>query len=637
MSRAVGAVLALLASGCISVPGGLPPLDEADALLSDASLPDARPDQAEAKPPRDQGLPPDAAPSECTDAERNAFCFNGTATTETCNGADDDCDGAVDEGTLNTCGRCGALPAEVCDGVDNNCDAQVDEGCPCSPGDQEACGTDVGECTIGWRICGGEGRWLPCDGVAPQGEVCDGHDDDCDGAVDEGLQNACGACGPVPAEVCNREDDDCDGRVDEGVTNACHGCGALVEVCNAIDDDCDGQTDEGVANACGECGAVPDEECNLGDDDCDGRIDEDACDCMIGAERPCGTDIGRCELGLQRCDMDGWGPCAGGISPRVERCDQRDDDCDGAHDEDFPTVGEPCVVGVGRCERDGTLRCTNDGAGVECSVREGSPAAEACNRFDDDCDGRIDEDVPEGDCQTALAGACRAGRLRCQGGQQSCEALVQPRAERCNGADDDCDGPVDEAFPNLGAPCSVGVGACRRTGETVCTPDEADTECSVRAGNPSDEVCNGRDDDCDGQADEGLNGAPCMTGQPGACGMGTQRCLNDRIICDGPAPMPEQCNGIDDDCNGTVDDMDAEQPCETGLPGRCGVGLVACNDGVEECIAPPPDNFDGCDGVDDDCDGAIDEDELRRIDCSPCEFFCRDGRLLACPGAGPCP
>jgi hypothetical protein len=74
--------------------------------------------------------------------------------------------------------------------------------------------------------------------------VCDGIDDDCNGAIDEGLTNACGACGSLGDDVCDGGDNDCDGTVDEGVTNACGGCGPLpMDVCDGRDNDCDGVCD----------------------------------------------------------------------------------------------------------------------------------------------------------------------------------------------------------------------------------------------------------------------------------------------------------------------------------------------------------------------------------------------------------
>ncbi len=64
-----------------------------------------------------------------------------------------------------------------------------------------------------------------CDACTPTTEVCDGHDNDCDGMVDEGVANDCGGCGRTPHEVCDGHDNDCDGSVDEGLLNDCGGCG----------------------------------------------------------------------------------------------------------------------------------------------------------------------------------------------------------------------------------------------------------------------------------------------------------------------------------------------------------------------------------------------------------------------------
>jgi hypothetical protein len=117
----------------------------------------------------------------------------------------------------------------------------------------------------------------------PVKETCDGRDSDCDGVVDNGVTNACGACGAVPAEVCDGKDNNCDGAIDEGVKNACGACGRVpAEVCDAKDNDCDGLVDELLKNACGgPCDApVPKEDCaTAADDNCNGQTNEGCAVC----------------------------------------------------------------------------------------------------------------------------------------------------------------------------------------------------------------------------------------------------------------------------------------------------------------------------------------------------------------------
>lgn len=82
--------------------------------------------------------------------------------------------------------------------------------------------------------------------------------------------------------------------------------------------------------------------------------------------------------------------------------------------------------------------------------------------------------------------------------------------EFCDKKDNDCDGAIDEGF-DVGASCTVGTGACQRSGTKVCKADGSGTQCSATPGTPGIEVCNGIDDDCDGVADEGDACLICTT------------------------------------------------------------------------------------------------------------------------------
>jgi hypothetical protein len=187
--------------------------------------------------------------------------------------------------------------------------------------------------------------------------------------------------------------------------------------------------------------------------------------------------------------------------------------------------------------------------------------------LDNDCDGAIDDGNPDGGgpCSTGMPGVCAEGTLHCQGGALVCVPDQSPSPEVCDGLDNDCDGLIDEGY-NVGEPCIAGTGECQALGVMVCTGDGSGTECNATAGPPSSEICDGLDNDCDGLIDEGFNvGDPCTVGVGECQAIGVMVCTPDGsgTVCNatpGP-PSPEICDDyLDNDCDGKIDGADTDCP-----------------------------------------------------------------------------
>ncbi len=399
---------------------------------------------------------------------------------------------------------------------------------------------------------------------------------------------------------------------------------------------CAGGIEECVADSL-KCSrsAVP-ESCNGLDDDCDGVIDNGD----PGGGAACPPIVkGECKQGVSHC-TDGMIQCFGAIDPAPEICDGKDNDCDGVIDNGLTNMG-PC----------GDKTCVG-----------GTSAGKLC-MVPTDCTGG-------GTCMAGV-GECKVGQLACQGGTTVCVdpgtglSPAGPSFEICDGKDNDCDGVIDNGFNLMTDPTSC--GACNHAcgsnlpnmgnavwgcSAGVCTIASCQPGYHDNNNNPADgcefgscfvtgpEVCDGVDNDCDGIIDEDVGAPPAICATQGEC-------LGTTATCDGAPGWrchygatvstagglgltiigETKCDGLDNDCNGIIDDGQPQvahadgtppnpQACDDGKKGLCrGTGHYQCDmvtpTNPAVCTitvmgqTPQPES---CNNLDDDCDGFIDND-----------------------------
>jgi hypothetical protein len=550
----------------------------------------------------------------------------------------------------------GDLIGDECDGDDDNDGTDDgDDNCPLVPNPEQedqdedglgdACDEDDDDdgiidpkdnCPLAEN---GDQKDSDKDGL---GDACD-TDDDNDGDPDETDCAATNAqVSHSATEICNGIDDDCDGIVDQEGAVKCQGyrldadgdgwgtaeekclCKPLPpwsatktgdclpedplgypgakELCNGLDDDCDGGTDEGHADLDGDGVA----DCVDDDDDGDGVLD-DADNCPVDSN-PLQEDFEKDGIG-DACDPDDDGdgaldgqdcaPMDAGRAPGLpEVCDGVDNDCDQAVDDGLGQT----TCGIGACKH--TVENCSGGQVQTCNPDEGK-GGEVCNGVDDDCDGEADEGLGQTTCGL---GVCLHTVDNCAGGQvQVCDPFAGKVNEVCDLKDNDCDGQSDEGLGQT----TCGLGVCLHTVEN-CAGGQVQV-CDPMAGK-TDEVCDSKDNDCDGLTDEGLGKTTCGLG---VCLHTVDNCAGGQVqVCDPMAgKKDEACDGKDNDCDGQTDEGFADYD----------------KDGIPDCLDPDDDNDGSLDAVDCDDNNAAVYPGAPEV-CDGADNDCNNWKDEGCPG-----
>ena len=591
---------------------------------------------------------------------------------------DSDGDGDPDETDCEPLNELvGHTIAELCNGLDDNCDGVADEALGFT-----TCGVAVCENTVANCVGGVVQQCDPFLGWSD--EVCNGIDDDCDGQVDEPEDTGETTCG---LGECLHTASDCIG----GQLTPCNPLqGALPEQDDGLDNDCDGIIDEifiqpgdivlteimqnpsCVSDYTGEWVELHNPTAKARDINGWTLSDEEEDFHVIASPNPLVIEPGA-YLVLARAGnpVENGGVAAAYEYTGFQLANSLDqvilkvdgnvvdmvayDGGPGFPDPDGASMSlsldalttvlndigsswcqakDPFGNGCGDLASPGSANrlCDDDEDGFsipggDCNEEDPTVypgAVEACNGVDDDCDGDVDEDFPTlGDiCDGDDADQCTFGTLTCAEDGMAVECVNEDPEEVvdvCDGADNDCDGEIDQAYPDKGLACDGEDSDECTNGTWTCAADGLSLECVNEDPTGLVDICDGMDNDCDGSVDEDypLKGEPCDGPDSDVCKYGTYTCTQDGLtvecVNEDPQSVVELCDDLDNDCDGNFDEdfPSKGQPCDGVDSDQCENGTWTCTgDGLAvECVNETVTGIEEvCDDQDNDCDGQIDED-----------------------------